>query len=459
VSALPSFWLEDCGDDFRPRPALQGDAVVDVAIMGGGFSGLWTAYHLLRRDPALKVAIVERQFCGYGASGRNGGWCSPRFPVDAGSLIKRVGEARARATLLAQQAMVEKLGRICAEEGIDAQYRPTGLLIVARGEAQMAGIESACRAYERLGLGDGSTLLSAQETFARVHATRLMGGLSVRSGAAVHPGRLVRGLARAVERRGGRIYEQTQATGFVAGRPSAIVTAGGTIRARRAVVAAGEAYMSGMPGFGRTLLPISSMIVLSEPLTAAQWESVGWDNGESLSSVAHTKDYLTRTLDGRILFGSRGGPYRFGSRMPEGEFAREETFEWMREMVREWWPSLRDLRFSHAWGGYLGVPRDWMPGVSFDADRGFAQLLGFSGRGVTTSALGAELLAGLIGGWETGLESLPLHRPALPRWEREPWRWMGVRYVQNAFARVDRADERGRPRPIDTPVAEYLGEP
>jgi glycine/D-amino acid oxidase-like deaminating enzyme len=459
MNAEQNFWLSDCGEDLVPRPPLDGDLHADVAILGGGFSGLWTAYNLLRREPALSVAIVEREFCGYGASGRNGGWCSPRFPVDAATLLKRVGRQRTRETLLAQQEMVVRLGETCAREGIDAQYRQTGLLVVARGDAQLAGIEHAYRDYERLGLADTATLLTAEQAFARVHATRLSGGLSVRAGATVHPGRLVRGLARVVERLGGRIYEKTEAVEFVKGRHPAIVTRSGTLHARRAVVAAGEAYLTGMPGFRRTLLPISSMIVLSAPLTEAQWRSVGWAGGESLCSEAHLKDYLTRTVDGRILYGSRGAPYRFGSQMPERDAGTNRTFQWMRETVQDWWPSLRGLEFTHAWGGYVGVPRDWMPTVSFDPSTGFAQLLGYSGRGVTTSALGAELLAGLIGGWETGLETLPFHRHGPPVWEPEPLRWMGVRYVQDAFARVDQADLAGRPRPLDTPVAEYLGAP
>jgi len=459
VSNAPSFWLEDCGEDLQLRPPLDGDATVDVAILGAGFSGLWTALHLLRGNPSLSVAILERDFCGFGASGRNGGWCSPRFPVDAGSLARRVGVERARETLLAQQAMVARIGELCAEEGIDAHYRQTGLLVVARGEAQRAGIEQTHATNERLGLGDQSFLLSAEETFARVHATRLAGGLFVPVGASVHPGRLVRGLARAVERRGGLIFEKTEALRIRRGPRPAIETGRGTLWARKTVVAAGEAYLSGMPGFRRTLLPISSMIVLSAPLTDAQWRAAGWENGESLCSQAHTKDYLTRTRDGRILFGSRGLPYGFGSGMPERARLQRRVFEQMRETVRQWWPSLNDLEFTHAWGGYLGIPRDWMPAVSYDASAGFAQLLGYSGRGVTTSAMGGELLAGLIGGWTTGYENLPIHRSAVPKWEREPIRWLGVRYIQNTYARIDAADSGGRRRPLDTPFAEYLGEP
>lgn len=454
-----NFWLESCGDDLAPRPPLAGDRTVDVAILGGGFSGLWTAYHLLRGNPSLEIAIVEREFCGFGASGRNGGWCSPRFPVDVGALVKRVGPQRARDTIAAQKDAVRDIGRVCEEEGIDAHYSANGLLSIARGEAQLEALKATFQTYERLGLSQDNRLLDAAETHQRVRISRLSGGMETRAGASIHPGRLVRGLARAVERRGATIYERSAALRIVPGDRPAIVTANGTLYARRTVVAAAEAYLTGLPAFHRALMPMSSMIVLSAPLSEAQWDQVGWAGGESLSSQAHTKDYLTRTRDGRILYGSRGAPYLFGSRMPEDALGDGDTFRWMRETVREWWPVLQDVEFTHQWGGYLGVPRDWMPTVSVDATAGLAQLHGYAGRGVTTSFLSARLLAGLIGGWETGLEALPLHRKKTPRWEIEPFRWMGVRYVQNAFARIDQANQAASPKPLDASFARYLGEP
>jgi glycine/D-amino acid oxidase-like deaminating enzyme len=452
------YWLSTSGDDLGLRPSLTRDEVVDVAILGGGFSGLWTAWHLLRNAPELRVAIIERRFCGFGASGRNGGWCSPRFPVDTSLLAKQFGADVARATIKAQGMAVEEIGRICEEEGIDAHYRATGLLSIARGDAQRRSIEGTYRTYEALGLGEGNRLLSREEAYDRVHIAGLSGGLESSAGANVHPGRLVRGLARAVERRGGVIYEGTEAIRLVPGADAMIETKGGTLRARKAIVAAGEAYLTEQPGFRRALLPMSSMIVLTEPLSEEQWRAVGWESGASLSSQVHTKDYLTRTLDGRILYGSRGAPYLFGSRMSEQALREEQTYARMRETVREWWPALGDIAFTHAWGGYLGIPRDWMPTVDYDPATKLGQLRGYTGRGVSTSAMCAKLLAGLIGGWKSGLESLPMHRPGARAWEPEPFRWMGVRYVQNAFQRLDEAELTGRPRPFDSRLAAYLGE-
>ena len=447
-----SFWLEDASDDLTPRAALPGDLTVDVAILGGGYSGLWTAYHLLLNEPSLEVAIVEREFCGFGASGRNGGWCSPRFPVDPSMLTRRVGADRARDTLLALQSTVKGISRICEAEGIDAEYRNTGLLSVARGERQLPAIHAAYRGYERLGLSGGTKLLGAEETFARVHATNLAGALLSTAGATVHPAKLVGGLARAVERRGGRIYEGTGVHAIVTGSGAGLETDRGFLSARRAVIAAGEADLSQIPRFKRSLLPISSMIILTEPLPPGLWQRIGWADGESLCSQVHTKDYLTRTLDGRILFGSRGAPYRYGSRMAEDPTSHERMFEKMRRTLREWWPVLDGVGFTHSWGGYLGVARDWMPSVSFDPDSRLGQLSGYAGRGVSTSAMAAQLLAGLVAGTETGLEGLPLHRREAPKWEVEPLRFAGVRYVQSTMARLDRAEQSGRRGMLDARI-------
>lgn len=453
-----SYWLASVTDDLTPRNPLSESRTVDVAILGGGYSGLWTAYYLLRDNPGIEVAIVEKEICGFGASGRNGGWCSPRFPVDADVLARRVGVERARETILALYGAVEEIGRIAQSEDIDAEFRNTGLLGLARGAAQLPVLEGAYRSYERLGLGHHNRLLKPQEAYDLVHATNIAGGMLTSIGATVHPAKLARGLARAIERLGGVIYEKTEVTRLKLGERPCLMTDSGSITARRAVVAAGEAYLTQLGPFQRALLPMSSMIVLTEPLTQQQWTQVGWEGGQSLSSQSNTKNYLTRTMDGRILYGSRGAPYHFGSEISDNALQNETVYEWMRSKVREWFPVLEHVRFTHAWGGYLGVPRDWMPIVDFDASLKLGRLHGYTGRGVTTSNLCARLLAGLIAERPSGLESLPLHRRRMRLWEPEPFRWAAVRYLQNAYARIDEAEEAGRGRPWDAPIAEFLGD-
>ncbi len=449
-----SFWLEDSGDSLTPRPALKSSTDVDVAILGGGYSGLWTAYYLLLHAPALRVAVVDKEIAGFGASGRNGGWCSPNFPVTAGGLEKRFGASAARNLLLSMRASVDEVGRVCEEEKIDARFHKGGVLTLARGRHQLPGIRSSYAAYERLGLGDRYQVLTAAEATERIQATDVHGGLFTPDGASLHPARLVRGLARAVEARGGIIYEKTPVTTFKAG---SLITPGGELRAKHAVVLAGEAYLTRLPRLHRALLPVYSLISLTEPLSAGQWSQIGWQNGESVASTRNTVVYLTKTPDGRILFGSRGAPYAFGSKITDPQDTHEATVKMIQRSLVEWFPPLKGIGFTHAWGGPVGMPRDWMPAVRFDANSRIGSIMGFTGQGVSTSNLSGRLLAGLIMNRKTGLETLPLAQRRSANWEMEPLRWLVVRYMQGAFLRIDEAAEAGRPRPLDARLAEYLG--
>jgi glycine/D-amino acid oxidase-like deaminating enzyme len=299
-------------------------------------------------------------------------------------------------------------------------------------------------------------LVSREEAYERIRATEVYGALASHHGALVHPLKLVRGLAKAVERLGGVIFEGTHVTAVEHGPNAAAITPFGSIHARVALVVANEAYSTSMSGFGRDLLPISSMIVVTEPLSQQQWNAVGWSGGEGVSSCSPLKPYLTRTTDGRVLFGSRGAPYFFNSSMPESALTDDAMYEPLRAKAREWFPTLSGIKFTHAWGGYLGVPRDWMPFVWFDKHSKVARLGGYTGRGVATSNMAGRLLAGLIHGTTSGLEKLPIARRAIPRWEREPLRFMAVRYVQNALTRMEAADSKAEPRPWDATLADRL---
>jgi glycine/D-amino acid oxidase-like deaminating enzyme len=452
-----SFWLEDAGDPLIPRPALQRSEEVDVAILGGGYTGLWTAYYLLHHNPGLRVAIVEREICGYGASGRNGGWCSPRFPVSADAMAKRWGPDAARAVLLALQSAVDEIRDVSAREGIDTCFRPTGTLTVARGVHQLPSLRSSYAAYDRLGLADRYQFLSSEEVAERIRITDVHGGLYTPDGASIHPGRLVRGLARTVEAHGGTIYEQTYVTGFKGGTNPSLITEAGELRARKAIVLAGEAYLTRLPRLHRALLPVYSLICLTEPLTPVQWSEIGWWHGENLASTRNTVVYLTKTPDGRILFGSRGAPYAFGSQISDRQDRHAETLELIQRSVLEWFPSLEGIRFTHGWGGPVGMPIDWTPAVRFDSATRVGFAGGYTGQGVSTTNLAGQMLAGMIVGHQTGFESLPFAQRRSPNWIPEPLRWMVVRYMQGAFLRIDEAAEAGRRAPFDAPIAHFLG--
>ena len=452
-----SFWLEDCGDDLTPRPGLQGAIDVDIAILGGGYTGLWTAYYLLRANPNLRVAIFEKEIVGFGASGRNGGWCSSKFPVTPAMLEHRYGIDPARALMLAMCGAVDEIGRFCAEENVDAHFHKGGILTLARTQDHLLKLRSTLAAYERLGLGSQYSLLNTDQCRERINVTNVLGGLFAAENASVHPARLIRALASSVEKLGGTIYERTEVNDFEGGSHPRLITSAGEVRAKNAILLCGESYLSRLPKLHRALLPVYSLITITEPLTEAQWNQIGWNNRESVASCNYTVDYLTRTADGRILFGSRGAPYRLGSRISNEQDRHPETHSRIQKLVLEWFPMLEGVGFTHSWGGPVGMPRDWMPMTEFDPATRIGTARGYTGQGVSTTNLMGRVLAELVSGKRTPLSQLPIAQRRSPLWEYEPLRWLAVRYMQNAFYRIDEAGKQGKPKPKDAFVAEFLG--
>ena len=451
-----SFWLETAGEGLSPRPALEGAERADVAILGAGFTGLWTAYYLLKSDPSLRVVVLEGEVAGFGASGRNGAWCGSGFPVTPGELARRFGREAARALIAEMQSTVEEVGRVAGAEGIDAQYIRGGMLRVARGAGQLPAVRAAHEAYSALGLGDDYRVLDAEETERRVRITDTRGALYSPHYATVHPARLVRGLARAVERLGGTIFERSPVVGYEPGGNPRLATARGEVRAGT-IVLAGEAYLSRFRELRRKILPIYSLIVLTEPLAQAQWAEIGWEGRECVASNRYSVDYLSRTADGRILFGGRGAPYHYGSRIKDEYDRHAPTHEMLRRAARSWFPALAGARFTHAWGGPLAVPRDWMPTMSYDEGSGVATARGYTGQGVAIANLSGRTLADLILGRDTAITHLPTANHRSRSWEPEPLRWLGARYVQRGLKRVDdRAERTGEP-PTGKTLAERLG--
>ncbi len=451
-----SFWLETAGEDLTPRPSLPGPTEADVAIVGAGFTGLWTAYYLLQQDPSLRVVVLEAEISGFGASGRNGAWCNSAFPVTPPELARRFGKEATKGLLLEMRGAVDEIGRVAEAEGIDAQYYRGGQLRVARGPAQVPAIEDAYRSAQALGLEGDLRLLDAGETAGRVRITGAKGSLYNPHCATIHPARLARGLARAVERLGGEIFERTSVTDYEGGSNPKFVTDAGEVRAS-AVVLAGEAYLARLRKLRRQVLPIYSLIVLTEPLSEERWARIGWEGRECVASNRYTVDYLSRTADGRILFGGRGAPYHYGSRIKDEYDLHHSTHEMLRNTAREWFPAIEGARFTHAWGGPLAMPRDWMPTMSYDPAQGVATARGYTGQGVATANLSGRTLADLILGRDTIVTALPTVNHEPRTWEPEPWRWLGARYVQRGLAKVDdHAEQTGEP-PTGKTLAERLG--
>jgi glycine/D-amino acid oxidase-like deaminating enzyme len=450
-----SYWLESCGDELTPRDALPGSLDADVAILGAGYSGLWTAYYLLKRDSSLDIVVIEKEIAGFGASGRNGGWCSGGFPLSLGELERRFGAGAASQVHREMIAAVDEVGDVAESEGIDCDYGKGGALRLARGRHQLRSIEDSLAALQRRGFADGYRLLDERETQSRVAVRDAIASLYNPNCATIHPGKLVRGLARAVERRGARIFEQTAATGYTTGHRPILHTRRGDVRAN-VVVLCGESYLSQLDQLDRQLIPIYSLIVLTEPLDDEQWERIGWRGRECIGSSKYVVDYLSKTADGRILFGGRGAPYHYGSSIKDEYDRHEPTHAMLRDAAMEWFGPLRPDQFSHAWGGPLGVPRDWMPTMSYDRKTGIATARGYTGQGVATTNLSGRVLADLITGTKSELTLLPTVGHRSPDWEPEPLRYLGVRYVQQAYFKLDEhAEQTGIP-PDGTSVAERM---
>ncbi|WP_238993510.1 NAD(P)/FAD-dependent oxidoreductase [Nocardioides caldifontis] len=432
-----SFWHATAGEDWTPRPPLAHDTDADVAIVGAGYTGLWTAYYLLREDPSLRVVVLEAEAAGYGASGRNGGWCSALFPMGTDRLAALPGSDREAAIALhrAMRATVDEVLAVVATEGIDADAVKGGTVSVARTPAQLQRAREELEHARSWGRGeDELRLLDPVETAEVVRLSDALGSLYTPDCATIHPAKLVRGLARTVERLGARIHERTRALRL---DPGAVVTDHGTVRAD-VVVRATEGYTPLLAGHHRALVPVHSLVVATEPLTDEQWDRVGLHGRPTFTEQRHLVVYGQRTRDGRLVFGGRGAPYHFGSRVGEGH--DEKVWTALRATLREYFPVLEDVAFTHAWGGALGVPRDWCASVGLDRRTGFAWAGGYVGDGVSTTNLAGRTLRDLVLGRDTELTRLPWVDHRSPTWEPEPLRWLGINAGLRAATVADREE-------------------
>ncbi|NKQ24483.1 FAD-dependent oxidoreductase [Streptomyces galbus] len=430
-----SFWYAHDGLPDR-RPPLSGDADADVVIVGGGYTGLWTAYYLKKADPALRVTVLERSFCGYGASGRNGGWLYNGI-AGRDRYAKLHGHEAAVRLQRAMNATVDEVIAVAAAEGIDADLRRGGVLEVARTPAQLARLKSF-HAHELSYGEDDRELYDATETAARIRVADAVGSSWTPHGARVHPVKLVKGLAAAVEKLGVTIHESTPVTEI---RPRHAVTPYGTVRAPY-VLRCTEGFTAGLKGQRRTWLPMNSSMIATEPLTDDQWAAIGWEDRATLGDMAHAYMYAQRTADGRIALGGRGVPYRFGSRTDNDGRTQPETVEALRRILTAFFPSLAGVRVEHAWSGVLGVPRDWCATVTVDRASGLGWAGGYVGSGVATANLAARTLRDLVlTDTPTDLTTLPWVAHKVRRWEPEPLRWLAVHTLYATYRTADHREE------------------
>lgn len=405
--------------------------------MGAGLTGLWTAHELLKRDPGLRVTLLDKNIAGFGASGRNGGWCSALFPASTAALEQRHGREPALAMRRAMVSTVDEVGAAAAAAGIDCDYVRGGTIVFARSGTQWRAAQHEVEQARGYGV-DALELWGAD----RVSARDARGAVYDPACARVQPAALVRGLARTVERQGAVIHEQTAVDGW---RQGSVTTDRGTVRARH-IISALEGYGATIAQSRRRILPLYSLMVATQPLDDEVWQSMGIAHGQTFSDGRHLVIYGQRTADNRIAFGGRGARYHWGSAIRDEYDRVDRVFAHLVATLHDLFPQLPPLEVEHAWGGPLGVPRDWHASVLYDAATGLGSAGGYVGDGLSTTNLAGRTLADLITGRDTELTRLPWVGHRSPSWEPEPWRFMGANAGLIAMTAADgeeRATGRG----------------
>lgn len=439
--ASRSFWLEM--EPYTPGPPLAGDVTVNVAIIGGGFTGLWTAHFLLQAQPALKVAVVERAVVGYGASGRNGGFAMTRLSRSLHDLVNQFGVEAARSAHDAAARSIDDIGRFCAAHGVACDYEKTGFIGVAADDSQIPRVEADRRAAEALGLED-VRFIPGDELRRQIQSPLYRCGLEEKTGALINPAKLVRGMARVVRQQSGIVYEQT---GVDRIEPTAtqinIHTPHGIIHADKVVLAT-NAYSVQFPELQRLLIPLYSYIVLTEPLSEGQWASIGWQGRQGLEDKRTYIHYFRPTADGRILMGGEDAPYYYGSAVDAAHDRNTRVFDLLKHDLQTIYPQLKGVRFTHEWGGPIAVTSRFVPTFGTLEGGRVHYGFGYSGHGVAPTHLGGQILRDLVLDQQSELTNLCFVRAKPLPFPGEPLRYLGVNLARRSLLRQDRKGKKKR---------------
>lgn len=442
--------MDSCGDDLTPRPSLSANVTADVAIVGGGLTGLWAAHYLNSASPELRIVVLEAEVCGFGASGRNGGWCSALFPASLDQLAamsKSPSATGRRADAIAQyRAMIDTVSeveRATTELGIDADFARGGTLSLATNPAHSPRLRTEVEHLQSWGFSNDDYRWIAPEKVAeRVRVPGVSGAVFTPHCAALHPAKLVRGLARSVESAGVKIYERSRATSM---KMAQVQTDHGSVSAK-VVLQCLEGYTPLMPKQRRDVLPLYSLMIATEPLPEDMWQQIGLAQRETFTDGRHLLIYGQRTADGRFAFGGRGAPYHFGSAVKDQFDSDAGVFSSLASVLHDLFPITKDAAITHCWGGPLAVPRDWTASVHFNRATGMGTAGGYVGDGLSTTNLAGRTLADLVLGVDSALIHLPWVGHSSPRWEPEPLRWLGVNAGRCLYGFAD-SSERLRRRP------------
>jgi glycine/D-amino acid oxidase-like deaminating enzyme len=444
------YWLDEAGA-VKSAPALEGDAAFDVLVVGGGYTGLWTAWHLKRLEPEARVALCEAAVCGDGPSGRNGGFVNALW-FSLTAMRRRFGDEAARAIAAAAQESVDEVGRFCEEQRVDAWFRRGGYMQVSTAPAWDDAWDPAVAACRELGFDEVSRELGEEEVARRCASPVFRTGVLYPGAATVQPARLARGLRERVIEAGVEVFERSP-MGRVGRQGAGLVAEGarGRIRAGAAVLATGGKLV-GLPRMRRRLTLTSSHMVITEPVPDLL-EEIGWTGGECITDSRSMIHYFRTTPDGRIAFGWGGGRIVYGARAT-GRADRDPAViaELERHLVR-FFPGLRGRRVDHAWGGPIDVSPSHLPVID-ELEPGVHCAFGYTGHGVGPSQMVGRSLASLALGRRDEPTRLALVAPQAVRVPPEPFRYLGGSLIRAALLRKETAEEQGRrPGPLTRFVA------
>lgn len=455
LSVIPEkcLWNEIDRDDFAVQKLEQTDEF-DVLIIGAGYTGLWSAYYLHLNDPSLKIAIIEKNTVGYGASGRNGGWCSTIMPMSLDSIAKRHGRDQAVAMQNAMFATLDEIKTRTTSLGIDCDFVQGGSIEVLRSENQFVRAENRVRHLRQYGYGDDFyQLLDRDETINILRSSHTMAGLLDRHSAVIHPKKLCLGLANVVRAQGTKIIENLDVLAYSAGQ---VETRHRTYKAN-IVLRTTEAFSVNFSQDKRTVIPLYSMMVATEPLTADVWSDIGLQGRPTFNDGRNMIIYGQRTADHRLAFGGRGAPYHFGSKISTTFNFNQNVAQRLRSTLIDLFPVLERTEFTHHWGGPLAAPRDWTFNISYNPATGLGSAGGYVGDGVATSNLAGRTLADLVCNRSTEITRLPSVNHTSKKWELEPVRYAAVNSLTKLAMLADwREDKTGRPATLINGVIDKI---
>lgn len=420
----------------EPAP-LAAPAEHDIVVVGAGLTGLWTALFLKELDPGRDVAVVEQGIAAYGASGRNAGMLSETVDHSHGLALQHFGPAEAaRLATLGEQNAAELVAFI-RDRGIACDWEPSGRLMVALTEAHLEEAGRSVELAERLGIRT-FRLLSREAVQGEVHSPLYLGGVAVAGGGILDPARFTDGLRREAERAGVRVYERTTVESLAEAGAGVALRANGTVlRARRAVLATSAYSHHLLPGLTHRFIPLYDYILVSEPLSPAQWETLGWRHRQGVTDGRTFFNYYRPTADGRVLWGTSEATYYSGNRVDPSCDHSPAHYESLRHSWRRHFPALADLRWEYEWGGAICSTTRLTPFFGRALGGRACYGLGFTGHGLGSTRLAGRILAHLALDRASDLLGLSLvTKPPFP-YPPEPLRGLAVRAVTRALRRVD----------------------